>query len=110
MLDNTPEEGGYKQKDVKEGLMGRVAPEPREEESPGQQFRHLPTYERLRRMREEQERRTKEARERQEAKRQELERQQIMKQQPQMQQPQMQPIHQVRSTHAQKIQYQQHRM
>lgn len=95
-------QGRNKQENIKGGLLGEIAPEPLEEESPGQQFRHLPTYERLRRMREEQERRTKEAREQHEAKRQELKRQQIMKQQPQMQ-----PTHQVRPTQVQKIQYQQ---
>lgn len=85
-------QGVYKQEDIKKGLLGEIAPEPLEEESSGQQFRHLPTYERLRRMREQQERKTKVIREQHEIKRQELKRQQ-MKQQSQM--------HQMRPTQAQ---------
>jgi len=85
----------FKHGDIKGGLLGEIAPEPPEEESPRQQFRHLPTYERLRKMREELERKKKEMREQHEAKRQELKKQQRIKQQPQMQ-----------STQAYKIQYQ----
>lgn len=100
ILDNTLEEfvqGVYKQEDIKEGLLGEIAPEPVEEESSGQQFRHLPTYERLRRMREQQELKTKEIREQHEIKRQELKRQQMK------QQSQMQPTHQMQD---QTMQYQ----
>lgn len=101
-LENALEEvtqGGYKQENIKGGLLGEIAPEPPEEGSLRQQFRHLPTYERLRRMREEQECKKKEMCEQHEAKGQG---QQTMKQQSQMQ-----PTHQMQPTQAQKIQYQQ---